>query len=86
VHRNLCNSSNKIPHLQVQEIELEFLGMSTNAFGSPLMVQLSPHNRHVILCTLKKKSRDRWIRLSVLAPQITCGVDVDGMPRCGSTW
>src|SRR6476620_11020679 len=42
---------------------------STIAFGSPLMVQLSPHNRHVIVCTLKKKSRDRWIRLSVLAPQ-----------------
>jgi len=63
MHRNLRNCNNKIRHLQVREIEVEFLVMSTNAFGSPLMVQLSPHNRHVILCTVVKKSRDRRIRL-----------------------
>jgi hypothetical protein len=63
IHRKLCNCNNKIRHLQGREIKVEFLVMSTNAFGSPLMVQLSPHNRHVSLRTLQKKSRDRWIRL-----------------------
>jgi hypothetical protein len=62
MHRNRCNCNNKIPH---REIRVEFVVMSTKAFGSPLMVQLSPHNRHVVLRTLVKKSRDRRIRLSI---------------------